>query len=201
MSKRLVAIIVTLAVLLMALVMVFRPASLQVEAKVQAASTAQAKLPNKLKQAKIVVFKSKRILQLFDGNQLLREYPIALGSNPIGHKYLEGDRATPEGDYYISHKNPKSQFYLSLGISYPNIKDAQYALNKKYISQAQYEQITTANQNKASPPQKTAMGGDIMIHGNGSAKDWTWGCIALNGGHIKELYSVITEKTPIRILP
>ena len=158
-------------------------------------------LPQKIAHARIVVFKSKRRLQLFDGEKLLREYRIALGSKPIGHKYLEGDRATPEADYYISHKNPNSQFYLSLGISYPNINDAQFALSEKRISRSVYNQIVSANQSKISPPQKTALGGDIMIHGNGNASDWTWGCIALDDTDIKELYGVIREQTPIKILP
>jgi lipoprotein-anchoring transpeptidase ErfK/SrfK len=40
-----------------------------------------------------------------------------------------------------------------------------------------------------------------MIHGNGNASDWTWGCIALDDADIKELYGAIGEKTPIKILP
>jgi murein L,D-transpeptidase YafK len=73
----------------------------------------------KLKEPKIIVRKSEHILQVFDGKNLVRQYPIGLGFNPKGTKSREGDDATPEGNYYITHKNPKSNYYLSLSISYP----------------------------------------------------------------------------------
>lgn len=196
-----IRIIGVVALLLVVWVSIFYPVRFSVENKVSLVTTIPSTLPKNSNQLKIVVLKSKRRLQLFDGDKLLRAYPIALGLKPIGGKLLEGDYATPEGDYYISHKNPKSRFYLSLGISYPNIKDAQIALGHHRIDQVQYDQIVRANQNKVTPPQKTAMGGDIMIHGNGSARDWTRGCIALDDADVKELYSVITEKTPVKILP
>ena len=67
----------------------------------------------------IVVKKSDRKMYLFSGEKVLRRYRIGLGFSPKGDKKFEGDGKTPEGKYYIDRKNPNSQYYLSLGISYP----------------------------------------------------------------------------------
>ena len=68
----------------------------------------------------IVISKKNRRMYLFDGKTVLRSYKIGLGSEPVGDKKVQGDGKTPEGLYYIDRKNPKSRYYLSLGISYPN---------------------------------------------------------------------------------
>jgi len=67
------------------------------------------KLP--LVKPRIVVKKSQRQLLLFSGNKVLRTYHIGLGLSPSGDKVREGDRRTPEGDFYIFTKNDKSAFY------------------------------------------------------------------------------------------
>jgi murein L,D-transpeptidase YafK len=71
----------------------------------------------------ILVQKKDRILKVYSKKKCIKTYKIALGFNPIGHKEQEGDGKTPEGNYFISHKNPQSQFYLSLKISYPSLDD------------------------------------------------------------------------------
>lgn len=149
----------------------------------------------------IVVYKSKRQLQVFNGKQLVQQFPIALGFNPVGGKSIEGDGATPEGDYYITHKNPKSNFYLSLGVSYPNQADAERGLKAKRIDKPTFNQIVQAQKNQSMPPQKTALGGEVFIHGKGASSDWTWGCIALDDANMKKLFEMIPEKTPIHIQP
>lgn len=149
----------------------------------------------------IIVLKSKRQLQVFDGNTLVQQFPIGLGFNPIGDKSVEGDGATPEGDYYITHKNPNSNYYLSLGVSYPNQADAERGIKAKRIDKTIFNQIVQAQKNQSTPPQKTALGGEIFIHGKGSSRDWTWGCMALDDADMKKLFELIPEKTPIRIHP
>src|SRR5687768_1428715 len=69
----------------------------------------------------LVIRKSKRTLELRDGDNLVRSYKIVFGFDPKGHKKVEGDGRTPEGDFYVFTKNPESKFHLSLGISYPGI--------------------------------------------------------------------------------
>jgi len=81
------------------------------------------KLP--LKNPRIVVFKRERRLELYSGESMVRTYHVGLGLNPVPDKIRQGDRATPEGNFYVFTKNDKSAFYLSLGISYPNVEDAE----------------------------------------------------------------------------
>ena len=154
-----------------------------------------------LANPKIVVKKSQRQLLLFAGDKLLRTYHIGLGSSPSGDKVREGDRRTPEGDFYIFTKNDKSAYYLSLGISYPNALHAERGLRDGLITRAQYEAITGALRAKKRPPQNTLLGGDIYIHGNGAQSDWTWGCVALENEDIRELFEVVSVGTPVRIEP
>jgi murein L,D-transpeptidase YafK len=160
---------------------------------------AALKLP--LKNPQIVVMKSKRRLELYADGALIRIYKVGLGLNPVPDKTRQGDRATPEGDFYIFTRNDKSAFYLSLGISYPNVEDAERGLRDKLVSQAQHDAIVRAIKRKATPPQNTALGGDIYIHGNGASSDWTWGCVALENEDIRELFDAVPVGTPVTIKP
>ena len=130
----------------------------------------------------IVVRKSERKMYLLNGNETLEVFDIHLGSNPVGHKQFEGDGKTPEGQYYITHRNPRSQFHLSLGISYPNEADKAYA----------------AAQGKDP-------GGDIFIHGESpypsGKEDWTVGCIAVTNRGMDLIYAMVEPGTPIWIEP
>lgn len=130
----------------------------------------------------VQVNKTDRKMYLFHDDKVLKEYDIALGFAPVGHKQREGDGRTPEGMYYITHRNPNSEFHLSLGISYPNDQDraAAAAMGK--------------------PP-----GGDIFIHGAPNRpvrkRDWTAGCVAVTDREMEKIYSMVDPGTPIRILP
>lgn len=157
------------------------------------------KLP--LKNPSIVVYKSKRLLELYSEADLVHSYRVGLGFSPVDDKKREGDGRTPEGDFYVFVKNPRSAYYLSLGISYPNIEDADRGLRDRLISKAQHRKIVDAIRNRKAPPQYTALGGLIYIHGNGSQSDWTWGCVALENEPMKELYDAVEVGTPVKILP
>jgi murein L,D-transpeptidase YafK len=160
---------------------------------------------------RILVKKGERKLYLYvwEGGKerLAKTYQIALGNNPTGSKQRQGDGATPEGDYYITHKNPRSNFYLSLGVSYPNVVDADNGLKEGLITKAEHQAIIAAIRAKTKPPQNTRLGGDIFIHGGGTGKlfglvrDWTLGCVALENDEIKELFEMVPVKTPVKIVP
>lgn len=134
----------------------------------------------------IQVDKSKRRMYLLSNNEVVREFRIALGKAPKGHKTQEGDQKTPEGRYYLDFVMEDSEFYRSIHISYPNQADLEYA--------------SALN---VSP------GGDIKIHGlrNGEQRpanyvqsfDWTNGCIALSNPEMDELLSLVETGTPIDI--
>ena len=46
---------------------------------------------------RIVVWKSKRQLELYAHGKVLKSYAVSLGRNPVGPKLREGDKRTPEG--------------------------------------------------------------------------------------------------------
>ncbi len=158
-------------------------------------------VPSKLNNPKIVVKKSLRLLELWDGDSLVGSYPVGLGFSPEGHKQKEGDGKTPEGEYYVCSRNSNSNFYLSLGLSYPNKQDAQDALDDGRIDRRTYERIKTKIESKEKPSWDTPLGGEIMIHGHGSDRDWTAGCVAVNDDIMDILWAVCPRGTPVLILP
>jgi murein L,D-transpeptidase YafK len=160
-----------------------------------------AALPVPLLSPRILVKKSERRLLLYSGDKLIRTYHVGLGLSPVGDKIRQGDRRTPEGDFYIFVKNDQSSFYLSLGLSYPNTAHANRGLRDGLINQSQYDTIMQALNSRKNPPQNTKLGGDIYIHGNGARSDWTWGCVALEDEDIRELFGAVTVGTPVTIKP
>ncbi|GAK82626.1 uncharacterized protein conserved in bacteria [Vibrio ponticus] len=137
---------------------------------------------------KVTVDKSKRRLYLLDNDKVVREFRIALGKRPLGHKRYEGDQRTPEGVYKLEYVMEDSQFYRSIHISYPNEQD-----------------LAKASRLNLNP------GGNIKIHGqkNGESRpskfvqsfDWTDGCIALSNEEMDEFLSLVKVGTPIEIRP
>jgi L,D-peptidoglycan transpeptidase YkuD (ErfK/YbiS/YcfS/YnhG family) len=154
-----------------------------------------------IENPKIIVKKADRTLQLWDQDTLYASYPIGLGREPIGDKQKEGDGRTPEGTYYICTRNNYSRFYLSLGLSYPNIEDAYEGLNAGLIDQNTYNQIEGAINRGVQPPWNTALGGEIMIHGHGSQSDWTAGCIAVDNDVMDVLWEICRIGTTVIIEP
>jgi len=152
-----------------------------------------------VKSPRIVVQKSQRKLLLYSGEKLVRTYRIGLGLSPIEDKVKEGDRRTPEGDFRVIRKNLKSRFFLSLSLNYPVIKDAESGLRDKLITQKQHDAIVRAIRAGRTPPQETPLGGKILIHGGDSSSDWTWGCVALDNGAMRELFDAVSVGTPVRI--
>ncbi len=154
-----------------------------------------------MKNPHIVIKKNKRLLLIYDGEKFVRQYKIALGSAAKSDKEIEGDGRTPEGEFYVFTKNDRSKFYLSLGLSYPNIEAAKRGWRKKIISREEYDAILEAIKEKRMPPPKTALGGEIYIHGGGTSSDWTEGCIALADEEIKELFDSIPVGAKVKISP
>jgi murein L,D-transpeptidase YafK len=60
---------------------------------------------------------------LKDPFQLFKTYKVCALAGSLGPKRMEGDYQVPEGFYYIDEFNPNSNYYLSLGINYPNVSD------------------------------------------------------------------------------
>jgi len=150
------------------------------------AASSQPSLPAGTKADRLLVDKSERVLIAYLGSrEVVRYANIRFGDAPTGRKQFEGDERTPEGNYRISGRNPKSAYHLSLRISYPSAADRAFAKVRG-----------------RSP------GGDIFIHGQPNAwpgppiaRDWTDGCIALSNAEIKQLWDMVPDGTPITIRP
>ncbi len=150
---------------------------------------------------RVVIRKKRRVLEVYDGDKLIKTYAVVLGFAPEGDKQREGDGKTPEGEFYIFTKNAESKFHLSLGLSYPSIDDAKRGLATGAIAKADHDEIVESIGKKIMPPQKTALGGEIYIHGGGVDNDWTWGCTAMKNEDIEELFAVLPIGTAVTINP
>lgn len=149
----------------------------------------------------IVVLKDRRLLRVVCENRVVREYPVGLGFEPVADKIREGDGATPEGIFHVCVKNPNSRFYLSLGLDYPAVDDAERGLEDGLITRAQHDTIIAAHEQGRCPPWDTRLGGEIFIHGRGAGSDWTLGCVALNDPDMRELFEAAEVGTRVEILP
>ena len=137
---------------------------------------------------RVLVRKSERRLYLMRGDEILRSYRIALGLRPEGSKERAGDYRTPEGNYRLARRNPNSDFFLSIQVSYPGPQD-----------------LERARRNHWNP------GGSVMIHGQPNTprhpaafyarEDWTDGCIALSNADMVEFWRLTRENMPIDIEP
>src|SRR6188474_504764 len=101
--------------------------------------TENTKLSSKLENPRLVVKKSERKLEVFDGEKLVKIYKIVLGFAPEGDKVQEGDGKTPLGEFYVFTKNDQSKYYFSLGLSYPSLDDATRGLRENLISPEEHD--------------------------------------------------------------
>lgn len=151
---------------------------------------------------KIIVYKSQRLLVAMDGENEIMRCAVSLGSQPLGAKTQEGDGKTPEGSYYVCTKNARSKFTLALGVSYPNVQDAESAFALGRIDQGQRDAILDAQARGKRPPWDTPLGGFIMIHGEhpqGKTGDWTAGCVALSNADISRLFALASLGDEVEI--
>jgi murein L,D-transpeptidase YafK len=137
---------------------------------------------------RVVVHKGERRLLLMRGGNIVRSYHVALGLNPIGQKERSGDFRTPEGSYRLERRNPRSDYFLSIKISYPSTADLRRAHARHWDT-----------------------GGSIMIHGLPNypkhepeyyfTHDWTDGCIAVSNADMVEIWMLTPDDVRIDILP
>ena len=136
----------------------------------------------------VLIEKSKRQLHLVKDGKPFRTFRIALGIRPVGDKQQEGDFRTPEGRYLLDTRNPNSEFFLAIHVSYPNSED-----------------VRSARAKGVDP------GGAIMIHGQPNeptrsmayyrTQDWTNGCIAVSNSDMIDIWLMTENNTPIEIRP
>lgn len=154
-------------------------------ARAALATTAVPSSPSSTESVdRVVVIKSERVLYLYSDGLVVQQFPISLGGHPVGDKRKRGDQRTPEGFYTLDWRNPHSEFYRSLHISYPNARDR-----------------ARARARGVDP------GDNIMIHGqpvyafSKRTGDWTYGCIAVSDHAMDVLWQRVPVGTPIEIYP
>ncbi|MBC7428717.1 MAG: L,D-transpeptidase family protein [Bacteriovorax sp.] len=141
----------------------------------------------------IRVYKLQHRMDMMFEGKVTKTYTVMLGRGGMNPKRQEGDKLVPEGEYILDYKNPYSNFYRSIHISYPNAAD-----------------IKRAEAMGLNP------GFDIMVHGmpkwlelldpilDERAKDilfkkgdWTAGCVAVQNNEIMEIWNNV--EVPIKI--
>jgi murein L,D-transpeptidase YafK len=158
-------------------------------------------MPDELIEPEIIIRKKQRVLEVYDRGERFKTFDMVLGFTPAGDKEVEGDGKTPEGEFYVFTKNPESKFHLSLGLSYPSKNDAERGFREGLIPKVEHDEILAAINDRRIPPQKTALGGEIYIHGGGTKSDWTRGCIALSNEDIEELFKLVPIGAKVMIIP
>jgi len=141
------------------------------------------------------VDKSERAFEVLVNDTVRKRYPCVLGEAPVGDKFHQGDRRTPEGSFTFRSKRVHDQWHKFIWVDYPN------ATSWKRYKERQAQGLI---------PEGKDIGGEIGIHGVPAGmdhwieqgQDWTWGCIALRNADVDEIYPYIkAERTVIEIVP
>jgi murein L,D-transpeptidase YafK len=110
---------------------------------------------------------------------LIKTFDVCANSGKLGPKRKENDKQVPEGFYFLDEYNYKSNYWLSLLVSYPNYADLIKG-------------------------DKEAPGYDIYVHGNCV----TVGCLPMTDDYIEQIYALaVLARTngqyniPIHIFP
>jgi len=166
-------------------------------------------VPARASSYDIEISKSERLLLVRQNDEVIRQYHIAYGKGGTGKKTRLGDKKTPVGIYRITEFKSDSRFHFFMLLDYPNLLDAWRGYKNEVISAFQFKEIATAYRDRALPPQDTALGGYIGIHGIGETTpkqlevhelfNWTEGCIALTNEEINELLQYVTIGTQVTI--
>jgi hypothetical protein len=141
----------------------------------------KADVPYPPRETSLIGIKSKRLLEVYaagsDGAfHFIRAIPILAASGHSGPKLREGDGQVPEGLYQMESLNPNSLFHVSLRVNYPNDFDRA----------------------RAREEGRTALGGDIMIHGSSVSV----GCLAMGDEAAEDLFSLaaLTKSRKMKVI-
>ncbi len=142
--------------------------------------------------AHILIDKSDYLLTVKTNDQIIKQYRVVLGKNPVDDKRMEGDRCTPEGTFHMISKYPHAKWNKFIWFDYPN-EDSRRKFKK--------------SKENGEIPADATIGGEVGIHGTPVDCDyliedginWTWGCVSLTRSDVDEIYDFITTKTDIVI--
>lgn len=141
------------------------------------------------------VRKAQRRFEVIAQGRVLKAYPCVLGEVPVGDKFHQGDRRTPEGSFTFRGKRVHADWHKFIWVDYPNAESWRRFNERKA---------------KGLIPRGKDIGGEIGIHGvpDGmdhwidAGVDWTWGCIALRNADVDEIYPYIVPRlTLMEVVP
>lgn len=141
------------------------------------------------------VDKSERRFDVYVNDTLLKTYACVLGEKPVGDKFHQGDRKTPEGSFTFRSKRVHHAWHKFIWVDYPNAES--------------YRRFKQRRSDGLIPAGKD-IGGEIGIHGVpeghdhwiDAGQDWTFGCIALKNADVDEIYPyIVAGRTMIEIVP
>lgn len=147
----------------------------------------------------VLVDTERKVLTVFDDDHKVRQFGrVAIGRSGTSTVRKRGDNTTPLGEFRIHRINNESRFHIFLGLDFPDFEHTRRAYAKGNLTIDQFLLVTDSLRRNQVPPQTTAMGGHIGIHGlgNGNAdvhavSDWTQGCIALTNEQIEEFAELV----------
>lgn len=129
-----------------------------------------------------------------ENHVLARFDNISIGSGGVAEMRRRGDETTPLGTFHVAWIDRSSRYGTFYGFDFPNASIARRAYAEGFIGKAELDAILRALRRHRTPPQNTALGGRLGIHGLGhsdprihEAVNWTDGCIALTNEQISEL--------------
>lgn len=141
----------------------------------------------------VTAIKSHHQMEVFYRGRPYQAFHAVFGrSRFAGPKQWEGDRRTPEGNYFIISKHPSARFRWFLKLNYPNAAD-----------QANFHHMRA----DGDIPRGIGEGGSVGIHGtdlpilNVGDIDWTTGCISIDNEDISELARLLPIGTLVVIKP
>lgn len=152
---------------------------------------------------RIVVAKSAHILEVYRGAERVAEYPVALSGRGPGPRRTWADGLTPEGTFLIASMQYESRFGPRQMLLETNAQArADYVAQYGDDGRARIAAWETGHGaldtvwetydfNEAYPEAK--LWNDILIHGGGTDRDWTLGCIALDDADLVELFELLQE--------
>lgn len=132
----------------------------------------------------IRVDKSEYKLSLYAGTQMIKEYPVVFGPDPVNDKLRGGDGCTPEGTFKVIAKYPHRSWSKFIWFDYPN--DVSWTKHRKAKEEGKI-------------PENAGIGGEVGIHGVPSGMDymieekhnWTAGCVSLKNVDVNEIFPFI----------
>jgi murein L,D-transpeptidase YafK len=142
----------------------------------------------------ILIEKSKHRLTVFDNLQPIKSYPVVFGSNPVGNKFNEGDRKTPEGIFHILDLYHHPSWSKFMWLDYPTSQSWREHFQAKLSGKIGWV---------------LPIGGQVGIHGVPTGQDslieqrsnWTWGCISLKNEDVNEIYQIVKVGSLVEIIP